>query len=291
VKSRNKTTVDGADATRLPMLGKRVVITRPHSAEVGTEAGNESGDEQDFASLLRSIGAEPIHIPAIKLVAIADRARLDATIAHLDAYDWVVFTSAAAVEFFWGEIAPSARMVADPSPHFAAVGPATRAALRLRGIEVDGMPTSYRGVEIVGILGDVSGKRILLPRSQQGNVELPNTLRRAGAQVDDLGLYAPVNAVIDEDARLQLVAGVDAVTFASGSAVRAFVVALQDDARFDDFWGHTTVACIGPSTAAVAYELGIQANVVATEHTVPGLTTALAAYFVQERHLQGEGRH
>ena len=36
-----------------------------------------------------------------------------------------------------------------------------------------------------------------------------------------------------------------------------------------------TVACIGPVTAATAAELGVRVDVVAHEHTVPGLVTAL----------------
>jgi len=36
-----------------------------------------------------------------------------------------------------------------------------------------------------------------------------------------------------------------------------------------------TIACIGPVTAATARELGLHVDVVAPEHTVAGLVTAL----------------
>ena len=59
------------------------------------------------------------------------------------------------------------------------------------------------------------------------------------------------------------------VTFASGSAVRGFV----------DLYGtpgpDVRVACIGPSTAEVARELGATASVVANEHTAAGLVRAI----------------
>jgi uroporphyrinogen-III synthase len=35
------------------------------------------------------------------------------------------------------------------------------------------------------------------------------------------------------------------------------------------------VACIGPVTAATAHDLGVRVDVVAREHTVPGLVAAL----------------
>ena len=43
-----------------------------------------------------------------------------------------------------------------------------------------------------------------------------------------------------------------------------------------------TIACIGPVTAETARELGLHVDVVATEHTVPGLVTALTAHFAKE---------
>jgi uroporphyrinogen-III synthase len=38
------------------------------------------------------------------------------------------------------------------------------------------------------------------------------------------------------------------------------------------------VACIGPVTAGTAREFGIEPDVVAEEHTIPGLVAALFAY-------------
>ena len=39
------------------------------------------------------------------------------------------------------------------------------------------------------------------------------------------------------------------------------------------------IACIGPTTAATAKELGLNVGLVAKEHNVEGLVEALAGYF------------
>lgn len=259
-------TADMDGTQRLPLYGKRVVITRPHSEEVR--------DGQGFAAQLRALGAVPIHIPAIALAPIQDRTSIDALLATFASYDWIIYTSAAAVEYLWGEARPA------PAHHsgktrVAAVGPSTRAALEARGIMVDAMPTTYRGIALADALGDLAGKRVLLPRSLHGSPDLPNALREAGAHVDIVPLYAPVDVTLDEGARALLARGVDVVTFASSSAVRAFVAALKDDPRFDNFWARTLVAAIGPSTAATAREAGLSVEVTAHEYTMAGLLAAL----------------
>ncbi|MDO8612460.1 MAG: uroporphyrinogen-III synthase, partial [Dehalococcoidia bacterium] len=44
----------------------------------------------------------------------------------------------------------------------------------------------------------------------------------------------------------------------------------------------TVVACIGPITADTARELGLRVDVVAAEHTVPGLVAALREGMVDQ---------
>jgi uroporphyrinogen III methyltransferase/synthase len=73
---------------------------------------------------------------------------------------------------------------------------------------------------------------------------------------------------------------VDAVTFTSPSTVRAFVSMLGADY---DAMGQTSVACIGPVTAAAAREAGINVETVATTYTVAGLVEALRTYYERQR--------
>jgi uroporphyrinogen-III synthase len=41
------------------------------------------------------------------------------------------------------------------------------------------------------------------------------------------------------------------------------------------------LACIGPNTAAALADRGLKADIVATEHTVPGLIKVMEEYFVE----------
>jgi hydroxymethylbilane synthase len=262
---------------RLPLAGKRIVVTRPKQ-EVDGQANN-------LSLLLQSAGAKALEIPAIRIVPAADYSGLHDALHKLATYDWIIFTSRNAVEHFWAQAPVSFNLVPDELPRVAAVGPATRAALEAHGVAVDAMPQRYLGTEIVAAMidvgGDLAGKHALLPRSAQGGRELPTALAEQGASVDEIALYGPVAATIDEDARASLASGVDAITFASGSAVRAFADTIRDDTRFADFWAHVMVACIGPSTAEAAHAAGLPVHVIATEHSMPGLVAALVNYYEQ----------
>jgi uroporphyrinogen-III synthase len=257
-----------------PLAGKQIVVTRPQQ--------NPGEPRDELTAELERAGAILIIAPAIKLAPVEDNTALYAALEKLDTYDWLVFTSANAVEHFYSQLRAISNAQAQGQPEIAAVGPATQAALLARGVEVSAMPQRYLGIEIVNELGDIHDKRILLPRSAQGSSELPAMLRQRGATVDEVPLYEPVAAPLDKEVLERLASDVDLVTFASGSAVRAFVAALSSDGRFVDFWKRVKVACIGPSTAAAADEAGLSVHVVAGEHTVQGLIAAIIAHAEQE---------
>ena len=69
--------------------------------------------------------------------------------------------------------------------------------------------------------------------------------------------------------------GADVLTFASGSAVDHFM-ALKMPIGPD-----TKIASIGPVTGAVLKRHGLKAHITATQHDIPGLVQAIAAYFAK----------
>ena len=73
---------------RLPLFGKRVVVTRA------------KGQAEDLSGRLRALGAEVIEIPTIDIRAAADYGPLDRAIENLAGYDWLIFTSINGVRFF-----------------------------------------------------------------------------------------------------------------------------------------------------------------------------------------------
>jgi hydroxymethylbilane synthase len=249
------------------LAGRRIVVTR---------AAEQAGDLSDA---LAAAGALPIEIPAIRIEPLADAdsvAALDAALAALDSYAWLVFTSANAVQLFCDRAGDSLRL--PPATRVAAVGTATAAALRARGLRADFVPPKFVGEEIAAGLGDVDGARVLLPRAETAREALPDLLAARGATVDVLPIYRTLPADIAPEALDLLRGGVDAVTFTSGSTVRSFAAALER-AGLGGLLAATPVACIGPVTAQAARDLGLGPAVVADTHTGTGLVRALTVYF------------
>jgi uroporphyrinogen III methyltransferase/synthase len=74
---------------------------------------------------------------------------------------------------------------------------------------------------------------------------------------------------------------VDAITLTSGSTANNLARRLQSEGGDIDLLQGVCLACIGPSAAQALEALGLRTDVVASEHTLVGLTQALAAYFEQ----------
>jgi uroporphyrinogen-III synthase len=245
------------------LTGQRVVVTRPHQ------------QAQELCQRLHALGAEPILFPVIAIAPAENGGPLDQAIIRLADYDWVIFTSVNGVEHFWARLAehssPQSRpTLAAPNLKIAAIGPITAESLRQRGVPVHLMPDEYRAEAILGVIGDVAGQRILLPRADIARPALANGLRAMGALVEDVAAYRTVKGTPPPAAFDALCVGVDVVTFTSSSTVRNFVLLTNG---LD--YGRPLIACIGPVTAATALEVGLPVDVVAEAYTIDGLLEAL----------------
>jgi uroporphyrinogen III methyltransferase/synthase len=255
---------------KLPLFGKRVLVTRPEG----------QGDE--MARLLRDAGAEPIELPAVQIVPAEDTAPLEAAVQNLASYDWVIFTSVNGVRFFFAALfAQNLDTRALGRAKIAAVGPATRDALRAYGIRADVMPEEHRGEGLADALlshGSLAGARVLLPRALVAREVLPQKLREHGAEVQVVTAYRtlPTPSERFQSLREELSQGrVHVVTFTSSSTVDKLVEGLGQDARA--LLSRTCVAAISPITAASAQKHGLEVQVVAREYTAEGLVKALVA--------------
>jgi len=196
-------------------------------------------------------------VPTIR-IEFADPALLDAALARIASYDWIIFTSRNGVE------AVARRTLKIGGPRVAAIGPATAAELRGHGVEPDLVPAEHVAEALVDAIGDVRGQRVLLPRADIARRTLADELRRRGATVDDITVYHTRAA----DGSRPDLAGVDAVTFTSSSGVKNFVEGgpIPRDAK---------MVCIGPITARTAREYGLDVTEVAGDYSEDGLVAAL----------------
>lgn len=214
--------------------------------------------------LLAEQGAAVIHVPLIEIV---DDDALAPVLADLGRYDWLVVTS----QHGASRVGPAAR--AHPGLKLAAVGTATATTLaRSAGRRVDIVPAVQRAAALIETLGlAVANTTVLVAQADIAPPELVEGLRSNGATVDSVIAYSTRPRTPTPNERQRLL-GADAVTFASGSAVRAWVSAIGVEAP-------AVVVAIGPSTAATAYDLGLAVSRVAPEHSVPGLVAAVLDEF------------
>lgn len=263
------TVEQGATEAR-PLAGRRVLVTRPRTRRDALREG------------LRAAGAVAISCPLIRFVPPDDHGPLDCTIRGLSVYQWVVFTSREGVRAFWARLCALGGDARWLSPcKVAAVGPATAGALRHRGVVPDLVPARHTADSLANELASRTSKRgrVLLPRSDIAPRALPDRLCALGFSVESVVAYRTLPIDPGSAVRDCLAAGVDAVTFCSPSAVRAFSAGRLEA-------GSAVVACIGPPTAEAARTAGLTPTVVAEEHTAAGLVAALHAYFRGHRGSQ-----
>lgn len=228
---------------------------------------------------LRGLGAQPVHCPTIRIADPAEPAPFRQAVQRLNSYDWVVFTSANGVARFWHELEACGGAAELPAGmHVAAIGPATAAALEGRGVRPEVVPGEYVAEAVADALsglGTVAGRRILLPRAAGARQVLPERLRAAGAEVDEVIAYETwpdpegIAALRDGLGR----GAFDMITFTAASTVRHFVEAAGAEL------GGARVAAIGPITADAALDAGLAVDVVASEYTVEGLLQAIVEYY------------
>jgi len=196
------------------MNGERVLVTR--AAE----------DQAALSALLAARGATPVSLPCIAFAPPSDRGPLDEAVRALgrgERPDLVVIASPHAARRFADEL----RGVDARGLRFAAVGPATAAALAAFGFEVALVPESGAGAQSLaaGLAPLARGRSVLLPRAEEGNPELPSLIGELGGRVQAVPLYRTVPAAAADPAAAALLraGGIDAIAFASGSAARGFV--------------------------------------------------------------------
>jgi uroporphyrinogen-III synthase/uroporphyrinogen III methyltransferase/synthase len=246
---------------------RTVVVTR-----------GKAGEDALSARLLE-LGARVRELPSIAFAPPADPAPFDAALRDLGAFDWVVFASATAVERTLERVRA---LGLDPAalarPGLAAVGPATAARLAREVRAPDVVPAEAKGDAMAAALAPrVRGRRVLLPRPADGRPELLDGLLAAGAAVTAVEAYRTVPAPAEALLPLAgwIAAGdVDAVAFASPSAVKAVVAALGVRA---DLLAGVLLAAIGPTTSEALRSAGLPVGAEPASHTGRDLAEAIAA--------------
>ncbi|MEJ5368653.1 MAG: hydroxymethylbilane synthase [Bryobacteraceae bacterium] len=235
----------------LPLLGQVVVVTRPR------------GQSGKLIARLRALGADVVEMPLLEFRA------LEFDPPDWDSYDWAIFTSANGVEFFFARVEPRR------GPRICAIGPATAAALRARGLAPDLVPEEHMGEGVVEALrgAGVEGARVLLARAEEARDVIPSELERLGARVDVLPVYRTVAPEGLEQKARELFAAAKPhwVTLTSASTVRHLLRAVPRE-----LLAGVRIATIGPVTSAAVREAGLEVDAEANPYTAEGMAAAMA---------------
>ena len=249
------------------LTNKRILITRTrHQAS-------------DLAAQLEALGATPILIPTIEIVPPTSFAALDAALTCLRTYDWLVFTSANAVEAFHRR-AQFLHLTQLPR-HIATIGPATLRAANEIGLTVVLIPPQYINESLAeALLPEAPGNSFLLVRAAEARDTLPAALTAAGATVTIAEAYRnqiPPESIPALQSLFSHPANYpDAITFTSASTAHNLFALLE--AANLTLPPNIVLASIGPITSQTLRDLGQEPTVEAPEPTIPALIQSLVTH-------------
>jgi len=251
------------DATREPhaaLHGVRIAVTRAE------------GRGGALADALRSVGALVVELPLTR-IDILPAAPLEKALEHLDDYDWVLLTSANAVQHLADALTRAGLALREQK--LAVVGSATASAAEAHGWRATLVPERFLAEGLVDAMasrGDVEHARMLYPAAEGARDVLPAGLAALGAIVDVVPVYRSAPDPEGQRRLRALVAAgaLDLVTVAAPSAVDALLAALPaEHAR------RLPVACIGPVTARAARMAGFPVKVESDSASTPSFVRSI----------------
>jgi uroporphyrinogen-III synthase len=251
-----------------PLSGKRIAVTRARE-----QASELSGK-------LSELGAAVVELPLIQISKEIDKETLADVLSELGSYDWIVFTSANGVRFFFEEFY---RIFEDVRAlgmlRFASVGETTTKAIVEQHIRVECQPkvaTAEALADELVATGSLDSAKVLVITGSQNRDTIIKKLEEARAIVDQLQVYKTEKTDLrDNDAAADFRAkGADAILFASSSAVQSFT----DQAaslKLEKKAVRPIAGSIGPQTSETMKKVGMPVDFEAKNPSLDALVEAL----------------
>jgi uroporphyrinogen-III synthase len=254
-----------------PHSHPRVLVTR------------SSRQSSELATQLSALGLEPVLVPAIELAPPSSFDALDTALARVAAFDWLIFTSANAVDAFQRRLESLAFNAAAATVRIAAIGPSTARALESAGLAAELIPPQAVAESLTEALlphvlrPDGSPTRFLLVRAEDARDVLPEALRATGAEVTIAPAYRTVVPAGSIEVIRELFSGgapdIAAITFTSSSTARN-LLALCEAAGVSLPPSALRVS-IGPITSETLRSLGCAPHAEALTASVAALAQAV----------------
>ncbi|MCX6518328.1 MAG: uroporphyrinogen-III synthase [Actinobacteria bacterium] len=229
--------------------GRSVVITR-------SIAQNES-----LRRLLEARGARVVEVPLIAVVEPDDEGReRDEVLQRFEDFDWIVVTSPNGAD----RVAPflSAAHAAGDAKRFPLLAAVGEATARSVGTPVALCAEPARSDVLAQQFPEGSGS-VLVVQGNLADNQLSDDIEAKGWTVTRVVAYRTVHLRPTKEMMLPALSA-DVLLLASGSAATAW---------FDAFGASTPpyVVAMGPSTAKVAVNLGLEVSAIASEQTLDSL--------------------
>lgn len=263
-----------------PLFGQRVLVTREHA--VGFEP-------------LAELGAEVIEFRTIEIVPPDDWTEMDRAIEKIDSYNWLIFTSANGVKFFFQRLMDKDRDIRDlKGVKICAVGSKTSSAIKKYGIRVDLVPEKFNAEGLIEAFSQqtrarangsspLHGVKILLPRAETAREVFPRKVRELGGEIDVFTAYKTVKPEVHGKRlkRFLKEGKISIATFTSAATFNNYMEIMGEDAL--GLLKDVIIAVIGPVTAKAVEKAGLTVHIMPKEATVDAMVKEIINWVKKSR--------
>lgn len=252
----------------LPLFGRRVAITRTRD------------QNSELREKLETLGAEVLELPLITITKDVDQVGFVEILSELGTYDWIVFTSANGVRYFFEDFLKGYQDIrALGLLRFACIGRATAREIEKHHIKVECMPDTATGASLADALiatGSLDHAKVIVVTGNLNRDKLVRKLEAARAIVDRLPLYRTEKTDLSadpvaDDFRQR---GADAILFASSSAAESYHAQI-DSLRLAPEARKPLVGSIGEQTSETLGAQGMEPDFVAEKPSLDALIESL----------------
>ncbi|MBI5632481.1 MAG: uroporphyrinogen-III C-methyltransferase [Nitrospirae bacterium] len=275
-----------------PMFGQRILVTREHSG--GFE-------------LLEELGAEVLEFSTIEIVPPASWNDLDKAIVQIGTYDWLIFTSANGVKYFFSRLFEKGVDIRNlHGIRICAIGTKTGTAVNQFGIRVDLVPDEFNAEGLIQAfikegsrlnsrdssdnselgtsnIQPLQGMRFLLPRAAIAREIFPEELRKLGGSIDVPVAYRAIKPDYHGKRlkRFLKEGRITIATFTSAATFSNFREIMGEDA--DELLKTVAIAAIGPVTAKAIESAGLKVHIMPKEATVEAMVNEIQEWVLQKQ--------
>ncbi|MDA8241759.1 MAG: uroporphyrinogen-III C-methyltransferase [Nitrospiraceae bacterium] len=287
-----------------PMFGHRILVTREHTG--GFEP-------------LEELGAEVIQFPTVEIVPPPSWEELDVCIDRIHAYDWLIFTSANGVKYFFRRLFENGVDIRElKGLRICAIGAKTAAEVGKFGLKVDLVPEEFRAEGLIEAFVKLhraeskgrsvderkdygskesapcapsamplAGFKFLLPRAEVAREIFPEKVRQLGGEIDVPVTYRAVLPELHgKRLRRFLKEGrITIATFTSAATFNNFREIMGDES--DVLLKKVAIAVIGPVTEKAVKKAGLDVSIMPREATIEAMVEAIKEWVASNAPASG----